>query len=273
MTSSKIPSMNLNNGINIPMLGLGVYQMNQGSETYNAVLFALKAGYRHIDTAAFYRNEKDVGRAVRESGIPRDEIFITTKLANQEHDDPVKAFEQSNTNLGLDYINLYLIHWPVPGKRDATWRFLETLYAEKKVRAIGVSNYTIRHLKELLSFAKVIPAVNQVEFSPFLYQKELLHFCKEKKIQLEAYSPLTRGHKLDDPRLAALSTKYKKSPAQLLIRWAIQHDVVVIPKSSKERRIKENADVFDFTISLEDMQAMDAYNENCRFCWDPTDAP
>jgi diketogulonate reductase-like aldo/keto reductase len=263
----------LNNGVKMPLLGLGVYQTRPGKETEDAVTFALKAGYRHIDTAAYYRNEESVGAAVKKSSIPRKDIFITTKLANIDHENPKKAFEASNKRLGLDYIDLYLIHWPQQGQRDHSWKELEQLQKEKKVRAIGVSNYTVRHLKELLAFATTIPAVNQVEFSPYLYQKELLDFCIKNKIQLEAYAPLTEGQKLDEEKLVKLAKKYGKTPAQILIRWELQHQIIAIPKSSKEERIKENANVYDFAISPTDMTALDKFNENFRVCWDPTNAP
>lgn len=268
-------TLKLNNGVEIPRLGLGVYQSEAGQETYQAVRWALEAGYRHIDTAALYGNEEDVGRAVRDSGIPREDIVVVTKLWNKEHgyDRARKAFETSLERLGLGSIDLYLIHFPVRDLRGESWRALEDLYQEGRVRAIGVSNYTIRHLEELLATARVVPAINQVEFSPFLYQKDLLAFCQAKGIVLEAYSPLTQGERLGHPTIQAMAKKYGKTPAQIMIRWVLEHDMVVIPKSVKQHRIVENAQVFDFAFTPEDLATMDALNEDLRVCWDPSDAP
>jgi len=264
----------LNNSVEMPIFGLGTYQTRSGKETQAAVLYALEAGYRLIDTAKIYGNEKDVGEVVRKSGIPREEVFITTKLWNSDHgyEAAIAACEKSLKSLGLSYIDLYLIHWPVEGLRNETWRAMETLQKEGKCRAIGVSNYMIWHLEELLRSSSTVPAVNQVEFSPYLYQKDLLEFCRSHNIQLEAYSPLTKGQKLSDPKLVAIASRYSKSPAQMLIRWVLQHGVIVIPKSSKKERIFENADVFDFTISPEDKSVLDSFNENLRTSWDPSTA-
>lgn len=262
----------LNNGVEMPVFGLGTYQSGSSRETQAIVAYALEIGYRHIDTARFYGNERDIGKAIKNSGIPREEIFVTTKLWNSDHgyNRALKAFEESLTDLGFDYVDLYLIHWPVQDLRNESWRALEKLQVEGKCRAIGVSNYTIGHLKELLDISPVMPAVNQVEFSPFLYQKDLLEFCRFNNIQFESYSPLTKGHKLDDIRLSAIARKYTKSPAQILVRWTLQKEVVVIPKSSRKERIRENADVFDFVISPEDMDRLDALHKNLRVSWDPT---
>jgi len=263
----------LNNGVEIPIFGLGTFQTRSGRETHDAVLYTLQAGYRLIDTAAAYGNEEDVGEAVRKSGIAREEIFITTKLWNTDHgyDRALKAFEKSLNRLGLSYVDLYLIHWPEGGLRNESWRALEKLLSEGKCRAIGVSNYTTQHLKELLKNSSTVPAVNQVEFHPYLYQKELLEFCNLHKIQLEAYSPLTKGRKLNDPKLLKIAQKYSRTSAQILIRWVLQKGVVVIPKSSRKERIEENARVFDFEISDEDMKALDSFNQDYRTSWDPTD--
>ena len=260
----------LNNEIKIPIIGLGTYQANPGKETENAVLYALENGYRHIDTAAYYRNEEYIGNAIKESKIPREEIFITTKIWNDDHDNPEKAFYKSLEKLNLDYIDLYLIHWPVENVRNRTWKVLEKINEEGKCKCIGVSNYTIRHLKDLMKISKTIPVINQVEFSPFLYQKELLDFCNKNKIVLESYSPLTKGKRLNDKRLIEIAQKYNKTAAQILIRWCLQHDVVVIPKSSNNERIKENIDVFDFNISLKDMKLLDSFDESYRTSWDPS---
>jgi diketogulonate reductase-like aldo/keto reductase len=262
----------LNNGVAIPYLGLGVYLMNSGNETVQTLKCAFDIGYRHIDTAMFYDNELEVGQAVKQSTIPREEIFVTTKLWNSDHgyNRAIKAFHQSLKKLNLDYIDLYLIHWPVTKIRADSWRALETLYRDGKCRAIGVSNYTIQHLKELLNECEIIPSINQVEFSPFLYQEELLNFCRKHEIQLEAYSPLTRGEKFNNSFLLEVCWRYNKSPAQILIRWALEHEIVVIPKSSNQDRIKENANVFDFSIIPSDMEILNQLDENFRVSWDPS---
>jgi diketogulonate reductase-like aldo/keto reductase len=265
-------SIELNNGVEIPTLGLGVYQSGPGAETQQAVRFALDAGYRHIDTASAYGNEKDVGVAISSSRIARHDLFITTKLWNSDHgyEATLRAFDKSRIELGLDYIDLYLIHWPVPGLRMESWRAMEELLDRGLCRAIGVSNYTIRHLDEHLSTSAVAPAVNQVEFSPFLYQKQLLDYCRERNIQIEAYSPLTQGKKLKHRVVKEISRKYGRTPAQILIRWALEHRLVVIPKSVHRERIEENAQVFDFAISSQDMARLDSLDEGFRTCWDPT---
>jgi diketogulonate reductase-like aldo/keto reductase len=261
----------LNNGVEMPILGLGTWQMH-GRSVERSILYALEIGYRLIDTAASYKNEKDVGRAIRKSGIPRDEIFITTKLWNADHGykSTIAACEKSLKRLGTSYIDLYLIHWPVEGLRNKTWEAMEALLNGEKCRAIGVSNYMTRHLKEVLGFSSTVPSVNQIEFSPYLYQKDLLDFCRAHGVQLEAYSPLTRGVKLNDPRLISVARKYSKSTAQILIRWGLQKDIVTIPKSSKEEHTRDNASVFDFAISPEDVEVMDSFNENLRTWWDPS---
>lgn len=262
----------LNNGVEMPKFGLGVYLAKQGKETQSAVKHALTDGYRLLDTASMYGNEKDVGIAIKESGVPREEIFVTTKLWNDDHgyDKALKAFEKSLKKLDIGYIDLYLIHWPGGNKRNDTWKAFEKILETGKCRAIGISNYMINHIKELLSFADIVPTVNQVEFSPYLYQKDLLEYCNSNKIQLEAYSPLARGRKLDDPTLNAISKKHSKTPAQIMLRWALQHKVIVIPKSSNNNRIEENADIFDFNLDDEDMQILDSSNYNFRVAWDPS---
>ena len=265
-------TVKLNNDLEMPRMGLGVYLMDPGEETRQAVMTALEEGYRLIDTAAMYGNERDVGRAVKESPVSREEIFVTTKLWNSDHgyDRTLRAFDKSLQLLDMEYIDLYLIHWPVEGLRKETWRAMEKLYNDGKCRAIGVSNYTISHLTELLDCADVPPTVNQVEFSPFLYQKDLLEFCQSKDIRLEAYSPLTRTKKFNNPVIKQMAEKYQKSPAQIMIRWALQHEVIVIPKSSHRERIRENARVFDFSISEEDMKTLNGLNQNYHVSWDPT---
>ena len=289
--------LTLNDGHLIPQLGLGVWQTRAGATCEAAVLAALEAGYRHIDTAAMYGNEESVGAAIRMSGIPRENIFVTTKLWNSDHGNPARALDTSLHKLKVDYVDLYLIHYPVRERRQS-WRALEALRAEGKARSIGVSNFTIRHLRELLAETKTVPAINQVEFHPYLYQRDLLDFCSGEGIVIEAYSPLTKGVRLKDPKLVAVARKYSKaepqqaairsrlplldklsrrtetkSTAQILIRWALQHGLVVIPKSANHRRIFEDADIFDFEITAEDMQRLDHFNENLRTCWDPSHAP
>lgn len=275
MSDSLPKTLTLNNGVAIPRLGLGVYQSDAGPETVNAVKWALADGYRHVDTAALYGNEADVGRALRESGVPRSDVFIVTKLWNGDHgyDAARRAFERSLANLQTETIDLYLIHFPVAKLRKESWRALEAIYKDGQARAIGVSNYTMRHLDELLGHAEVVPAVNQVEFSPFLFQSELLAYTKLHGIALEAYSPLTQGERLGHPTIVAMAEKYGKTPAQIMIRWVLQHDMIVIPKSVKQARIHENGDVFDFAIGHDDMGQLDALNEDLRVCWDPSDAP
>jgi len=289
--------VSLDDGRLIPQLGLGVWQTRAGATCEAAVLAALEAGYRHIDTASMYGNEESVGAAIRKSGIPREQIFVTTKLWNSDHGNPERALETSLHKLKMDYVDLYLIHYPVR-QRIQSWHALELLRERGKARSIGVSNFTIKHLTELLRETKCIPAVNQVEFHPYLYQRDLLEFCRRSGIVLEAYSPLTKGERLKDRKLVAIANKYStspregansqsrpsilgkfsrhsnsKSPAQILIRWALQHGLVVIPKSANPKRILENADVFDFEISRADMELLDGFNEDLRTCWDPTHAP
>jgi diketogulonate reductase-like aldo/keto reductase len=268
-------TVRLNNGVEIPRLGLGVFRASPGEETQEAVRHALSVGYRHIDTARVYGNEADVGAGLRKSGVPRSEVFITTKLWNSDQgfDAALRAFDGSLRELGTDYVDLYLIHWPVPGKRAESWRALERIVSEKRARAIGVCNFMVRHLQEVLDHSPVVPAVNQVEFNPFLYQRALLEFCQGKGIQLESYSPLTKGYRLSHPALNEVARRYGKSPAQVLIRWCLQRDTVVIPKSAHPRRIEENAAVFDFEISQADLATLDGLNEDLHTGWDPTHAP
>ena len=268
-------TISLNNNVEIPSLGLGVYQSPPGVITEKAVDYALSIGYRHIDTARIYGNESDVGEAIRKSGLPREEVFLTTKLwnGNQGYDSTLTACESSLKRLGVSYLDLYLIHWPVPKLRNDSWKAMVKLVKDGKARAIGVSNYTIKHLTELLDQFDVVPAVNQVEFSPFLYQKDLLDYSRRHGIQLEAYSPLTRGERLDHPVLAKLAKNHNRTAAQILIRWSLQHSLVVIPKSINPERIRENSDVFDFEISASDMRILDSLNEDYHTCWDPTDEP
>jgi Aldo/keto reductases, related to diketogulonate reductase len=260
----------LHNGVRMPWLGLGVWKTQNGQETVDAVTAAIRNGYRAIDTAAIYKNEESVGRAIAESGVNRNELFITTKVWNddQGYDSTLRAFDKSRELLGLDVIDLYLVHWPGKDKFKETYRALETLYNDGKVRAIGVSNFKVHHLEELMGSCNIKPMVNQVEFHPLLTQKELLNFCRKHSIQLEAWSPLMQGN-LDIPLLKELGDKYGKTPAQIVLRWDLQHGVVTIPKSVHEHRIKENADVFDFQLSDAEMEAIDGLNQDKRFGSDP----
>ncbi|RAZ81518.1 aldo/keto reductase [Planococcus halotolerans] len=263
----------LHNGVKMPWLGLGVFKVEDGEEVGNSVKAALEAGYRSIDTAAIYGNEEGVGKAIAESGVPREELFITTKVWNADHgyEETLAAFDASMKKLGLDYLDLYLIHWPLPsqGKSPETWKALEKLYKDGRVRAIGVSNFKVHHLEEIIADAEITPMVNQVEYHPRFNQQELHDFCKAHKIQLEAWSPLMQGGLLDDPILIDIAAKYNKSTAQIIIRWDMQTGVVTIPKSVKPHRIAENADVFDFELSPEDMDKINALNKDQRMFADP----
>lgn len=260
----------LNDGVTMPWLGLGVYKTQDGEEVIHAVKTAVELGYRSIDTAAGYNNEEGVGQAIRECGVARDELFITTKVRNpdQGYESTLKAFEVSRRKLGLDYIDLYLIHWPVAGKYRETWKALIHLQKEGLIKSIGVSNFQIHHLKDIIEDTGVVPVVNQVEFHPLLTQRELLKYANEQGIQLEAWSPLMQGN-LDLPLLKELAEKYGKTPAQIVLRWDLQQGVITIPKSVNADRIKENAGFFDFTLSDEDVKAIEDLNKDHRFGPDP----
>jgi diketogulonate reductase-like aldo/keto reductase len=271
-----IPNITLNNGVAIPQLGLGVYQSPAGRTTRDAVRWALELGYRHIDTAAIYGNEEDVGQAVQESGIPRQEVFVTTKLWSDDHghDRALAAIRASLRRLRFDYIDLYLVHWPVEKLRLETWRAFERILAEGRARAIGVSNYMVRHLNELAK-AQVPPAVNQIELSPFNYRSREpeIEFCKSRNIAVEAYSPLTKGKRLNHKVLKQIAHAHGKSPAQVLIRYCIDKNTIVIPKSVHKDRIRENMDVFDYALTSDEIARLDALDEGLATGWDPTNAP
>lgn len=267
MPKSLQDTTTLHNGVKMPWFGLGVFKVKEGSEVIDAVKAAIKHGYKSIDTAAIYQNEEGVGQAIKESGIPREELFITSKLWNSDHgyDSAFKAFDTSLNKLGLDYLDLYLIHWPGQNKTyKETWKALEKLYKDGCVRAIGVSNFHTHHLQDLMSEAEIKPMVNQVEYHPHLAQKELHDFCQKEGIQLEAWSPLKQGQLLSDSTITKISEKYQKSPAQVILRWDLQNKVVTIPKSIKENRIIENANIFDFELSEEDMEQINGLNKNER---------
>lgn len=269
-----IKFLKLNTGAQIPAIGFGTWQIYLNRRAKSAVIDALHAGYRLIDTARIYGNETGVGQAINESDIAREKIFVTTKLwnASQGYDKTLKAFKGSMKRLDLEYVDLYLIHWPVSGKRSESWKAMTEIYKSGRAKAIGVSNYTVRHLEELLAETSIVPAVNQVEFHPFLYddQKELLDYCNEHGIIVEAYSPLAHGHRLSDPVISRLASSHKKSNAQILIRWAIQHKTIPLPKSSNPERIHENLDVFDFKLNDKEMSEINSLSEGLRTCWDPS---
>ena len=264
-------TVRLNNGAHMPLVGLGTWQASV-EDAERAVSFALTHGYKHIDTARIYNNESGVGLGIQKADMPRDEIFVTTKLWNEDHNNPVAALEGSLRRLNVDFIDQYLIHWPVSQRNDS-WRKLEKLYTDGVCKSIGVSNFTIQHLQQLFEHSDIVPAVNQVEFSPFLFQKELLDFCKQHKIQLVAYSPLSRASNFSHPILKQIATTHKKSTAQVMLRWALQHNVVVIPKSINPNRITENNDIFDFTLSSEDMKKLNSLHDDTRHCPDPAEMP
>lgn len=261
----------LNNGIQMPWLGLGVYKSEPGQEVETAVRNALEYGYRSIDTAKLYNNEEGVGKAIRESGVQREEIFVTTKVWNSDHgfEHTLRAFEASRQRLGMEYIDLYLIHWPGTRLYKETWKALEKLYRDGYVRAIGVSNFNIHHIEDLLQNCEFVPMVNQVEYHPRLTQVELRNYCNQHHIQFEAWSPLMRGKLLEDETIHQIAKTHNKSEAQVILRWNLEHGVVTIPKSVHENRIKANADIFDFTLSSDEIAAIDALNRNERTGLDP----
>ena len=271
--ATDVPLVSLNNGVPMPQLGLGVWQAEAGQEAEQATATALQSGYRLIDTAKIYGNEQSVGQAIRNSGMPREQLFITTKLWNsdQGYDSTLRAFDSSLNALGLDYVDLYLIHWPVPSQNKyvETWRALRQLYSDKRVRAIGVSNFQTHHLDELLQ-SGVVPAVNQVELHPHLQQTELRAYCHTNGIQVESYSPLKRaGDLFADPTIKDLANKHSKTPAQIILRWHIQENLVVIPKSVTPERIQENINIFDFALDGDDMAAIQKLDQDKRISSHP----
>jgi methylglyoxal/glyoxal reductase len=275
MTNNLQATTTLYNGVKMPWLGLGVFKVEEGPELVDAVKFAIKQGYRSIDTAAIYGNEEGVGQAIREAmteyGIKREELFITSKVWNSDlgYESTIAAYDTSLRKLGLDYLNLYLIHWPVEGKYIEAWRALETLYKEGRIKAIGVSNFQVHHLQDLMKDAEIKPMVNQVEYHPRLTQQEVKTFCDNNGIQFEAWSPLMQGQLFDNILLKDLANKYNKTVAQIILRWDLQNGVVTIPKSTKEHRIIENSNLFDFELTTEDMDRISSLNENHRVGPDP----
>lgn len=276
-TNGAVPNITLNNGIEIPQVGLGVWQAEEGAEVENAVHSAIESGYRLIDTAAIYGNEVGVGKAVKTSGIRREDIFITTKLwnANHAYDDALNAFEESLEKLDCGYIDLYLIHWPLPmfGQYTEAWKALEKLYNDKLVRAIGVSNFKNHHMDELLKMAETVPAVNQIELHPMLQDKETRDYCAERGIAVESYSPIMRGGEaLGHPIITEIAGKHGKTPAQVILRWHVQNGLIVIPKSVTPERIRENLALFDFELSADDMAMIESMDEGRRIGSDPDTA-
>lgn len=266
-------TIELNHTGPVPLFGLGTFRSPQGQPTREAVRWALEAGYRHIDTAAIYGNEEDVGTAIREHGIPRDQVWVTTKLARTDHgyDAALRAFDRSLRRLGLEYVDLYLIHWPGGGPRAESWRALEEIHRGGRARAIGVSNYMVDHVRELLDRVGVVPAVNQLELHPFNYRSrgDVVDLCRHHAIAVEGYSPLAKARRFTNATVRSIAEAHQRTPAQVLIRWALQHRIITIPKSNHRDRIRENARVFDFQLSEAEMQSLDGLDEDFVTSWDP----
>jgi diketogulonate reductase-like aldo/keto reductase len=273
--TKNVPNLTLNNGIAIPQLGYGLWRNDNPAECISSVKLALQAGYTHFDDAQVYDNEEFVGQALKESGVDRSKLFITTKIGTENlwWTDVIPTFEESLNKLRMDYVDLLLIHFPVTERRDAAWRRLEQIYAKGQARAIGVSNYTIRHLEEMKKLYKIIPAVNQVEMSVFLQQPELAQYCQANGIVVEAYTPLAEGFFFDNPTLKAIAKKYNKSVPQIMLRWGIEYGVVVLTKSSHKKRIEDNFNIFDFKLDSQDMEQLKKLDKNYRTNWNPTNVP
>lgn len=263
-------TVTLANGVKMPQLGLGVFKASE-EDAFQSVKWAIDAGYRSIDTAFIYQNERSVGNAIRQSSVARDSLFITTKVWNsdQGYASTIDAFERSLRELQLDYVDLYLIHWPVKGRYKDTWRALQAIYQQGRARAIGVSNFHTHHLDDLLETAKIVPMVNQIELHPLLSQRSIRQYCQQRNIVVEAWSPLAQGKLLDNPTLANIAQRHHKSIAQVILRWHLQSGIVTIPKSVKQQRIVENADLYDFTLSLIEMETIDSLNQNQRVGTNP----
>jgi diketogulonate reductase-like aldo/keto reductase len=277
MQMKEVPTVKLNTGDMMPEIGFGTWKISNQNDAKKAVKTAIKVGYKLIDTAKIYGNEEGVGEGIKEGGVDRDELFVTTKLWNddQGYESGLKAFDESLKRLGLEYVDLYLIHWPGTDRRAEAWKALQEIQIQGLAKNIGVSNYTVRHLEEVLSSSKVVPAVNQIEFHPFIYedQKEVLEYCKKNKIVVEAYSPLARARDMENTTLHAIAVRHGKTIAQVMLRWAIQHGTVPIPKSTNPGRTKENIEVFDFDLAEEEMNTINRLSSNKRVTWDPTKLP
>jgi diketogulonate reductase-like aldo/keto reductase len=273
----EVPTVKLNTGDKMPEIGFGTWKISNQKDAKKAVKTAIKVGYKLIDTAKIYGNEEGVGEGIKEGGVDRAELFVTTKLWNddQGYESGLKAFDESLKRLGLEYVDLYLIHWPGTDRRAEAWKALQEIQTQGLAKNIGVSNYTVRHLEEVLSSSKVVPAVNQIEFHPFIYedQKEVLEYCKKNKIVVEAYSPLARARDMENTTLHAIAVRHGKTIAQVMLRWAIQHGTVPIPKSTNPGRTKENIEVFDFDLAEEEMNTINRLSTNKRVTWDPTNLP
>jgi|APTNR8051073442_1049403.scaffolds.fasta_scaffold30642_1 diketogulonate reductase-like aldo/keto reductase len=268
-----IPEIKLNSGTSIPQVGFGLWKVQDEDECKTSIENAIESGYRHFDSAQIYGNEKFLGEVLDASDISRDEVFITTKLWNENQADEVSlsSFEKSLENLKTDYVDLFLIHFPVSETRELAWKTLEKIFESGKAKAVGVSNYTISHLEKLLANCEIVPAVNQVELHVFLQQRELREYCDEKGIIIEAYSPLAHGNGLDNAELIDIGDQYEKSSAQVMLRWCVQNNLVVLPKSVTKERISSNIDIYDFELSASDLDRIEKLEKNFRTCWDPTD--
>lgn len=268
-------TLSLNNGNTIPTIGLGVYRMTDDEQTIDVLLNAFELGYRHIDTAAFYENEQAVGTAIKKSGLKRSEIFVTTKMwyTHQKTNTQIQAFEESLDKLGLDYVDMYLVHWPQDGYVEKTWEAMETILQTKRTKSIGVSNHRIQDLQKIIDLKGTIPAVNQIEIHPYFAQDELVNFSQSHTIQVEAWAPFTAGKTdvLNEPILKTIADKYHKTPAQIILRWNIERNIIALPKSSHIERLKQNIDIFDFSLTKDDMAQIKSLNKNERISGNPDD--
>jgi diketogulonate reductase-like aldo/keto reductase len=269
----KVPNIKFNDGNEIPQVGFGLWQNKDEAECVESVVMAVNAGYRHFDTAQIYGNEQYLATGLKRAGLERKDTFITTKIAAQRFYYVIKSFEESLSKLGTDYVDLLLLHFPVTLLRGSAWKHLEDLHKAGKAKSIGVSNYTIRHLERLLKNCEIVPAVNQVEIHVFLQQPELLAYCHEKGIVVEAYSPLAHGKGIDDPELVRIGSKYHKTATQVMLRWCVENGTVPLPKSTHKDRIEQNIGIFDFKLDTSDMKAIGKLNKNMRTCVDPTHVP
>lgn len=269
----KVPKIELNDGNKMPMVAFGTWQVNNRRQCVESVVEALKLGYRHIDTAQIYGNEQYVGEALKISELAREEVFITTKISINNFLRVQKSFDDSLKKLQTDYVDLLLLHFPLTAIRKKAWQDLEVIQESGGARSIGVSNYTIRHLEQMFKYTKIKPAVNQVELHVYLQQPELLEFCEEHEIVVEAYSPLARGHDFENEVLKEIATNHKKSSAQIMLRWCVEQGAVPLPKSVTPERIKENLGIFDFELTVEELKKLKTLNKNLRTCWNPTLTP